>query len=227
MDYIFHEVRKSRTKLSDFHFQIYMYINIYLTHNVILIYGAQNKDFPLEYTVKCSPQYVITICHHTTFFLVIKNFYDFFTAKLSSWQYPIIDCSHHIIDYTSWIIYFITVSLYFFIPFTHFSHQPTILHSGNYTCILCIYEFCFDFSYLIGLFFRFHCASEYMAFVFLSQTWDFLSGPVVKTPLFDCRRQGFSPWSGAKNLTCWTVSPVTQYDLFYLAWYPQGSSTLI
>ena len=65
MDYIFHEVRKSRTKLSDFHFQIYMYINIYLTHNVILIYGAQNKDLPLVYIVKCSPQYVITICHHT------------------------------------------------------------------------------------------------------------------------------------------------------------------
>ena len=111
----------------------------------------------------------------------------------------------------------ITGSLYLFIPFTHFSHQPTILHSGNHTCILCIYEFCFDFSYLIGLFFRFHCVSEYTAFVFLSPTWDFLSGPVVETPYFDCRRQGFSPWSGAKNLTCCTASPVTQYDLFHLA----------
>ena len=70
MDYIFHGVAKSQAQLSDFHFQVYMCINIYLTYNVILVSGVPNNDLPLVYIVKCSPQYVITICHHISY----KNF---------------------------------------------------------------------------------------------------------------------------------------------------------
>ena len=158
-----------------------------------------------------------TICHYhlspyklQKFFLWLKTF---MISLLLSFQVgnPLLLTVVTMIDYTSWIIYFITGSLYFFIPFTHFSHQPTILHSVKHTSILCIYEFCFDFPYFIGLSSRFRCVSEYIAFVFLSPTWDFLSGPVVTVG-----GMGSVPGQGPK------ISHATQHhqwlSMTYFSW---------
>ena len=39
------------------------------------------------------------------------------------------------------------------------------------------------------------------------ENWDFPGGPVVKTPHFQCRGHGFSPWWGNWDPTCHVVDP--------------------
>lgn len=44
-----------------------------------------------------------------------------------------------------WLTYFITGSLYFLIPLTHFAHPPNLLSSGEHQSVLCISESRFYF----------------------------------------------------------------------------------
>ena len=53
-----------------------------------------------------------------------------------------------------------------------------------------------------------------------NSSWDFPSGPVVKTPLFQCRGWGSDPWSRSYDPTCCAVQPKRKRFLYFniLSW---------
>ena len=75
-------------------------------------------------------------------FLVMKTFKMYSLSNFQIYNTVLLTIVAMLYVISPWLIYFITESLYIFIPLTHFTHPPPPT-SGNHQCVLSIFHFIF------------------------------------------------------------------------------------
>ena len=110
-----------------------IFIELELTYNIILVPDTEYNDSTWAYVSRWSSQK--SGCHLSP--------YTVNTLLLTT--FPIIYLTF------PWCFYFITGSLYFWIPFTH-SLPPNSLLSGNHQSVLLVYESGFHLASFVCLF---------------------------------------------------------------------------
>lgn len=110
---------------------IYLFIEVYLIYDNILVLCVQHSDLKFMYVMRYHDNYSYHLLYKVIIVLLTIFLMLYFTSP--------------------WYIYFITESLCFLIPFIYLASHPSCLWQ-NHQFVLCAYEpflFCFVCSFII------------------------------------------------------------------------------